>query len=64
MKHLFSIPDEQSQELRKLSERTGLPMSFFVREALREFLAKDKLHPSMVVNGVRFSGSMLEVRVG
>ena len=63
MKHLFSIPNEQSQELRKLSERTGLPMSFFVREALREFLAKDK-HPSMVVNGVRFSGSMLEVRVG
>lgn len=38
MKHLFDLPEDQSEELHRLAKMTGLPMSFFVREALRKIL--------------------------
>lgn len=51
MKHLFDLPEDQSQELHRLAKTTGLPMSFFVREALRKILIGQSAIEHLPISG-------------
>lgn len=63
-KYLMNFPDDQMNELKRLSWETGMPMSQLIRSAVWDLLASQKPCALLVSGNAPVSGSVLVMKVG